>query len=70
MKYRIKKDEYIIGDTENHGFPFVAYDGSDVVIVRHYLVQVRNFVLWHTVKKFTKILPAARLLHQLKKPQQ
>lgn len=35
-------------------------------IVTRYVVQVRGFLWWHTVKVFKKIRPAARLLHFLR----
>lgn len=34
--------------------------------VTRYVVQVRGFIFWHTVKTFKKIRPAARLLNFLK----
>lgn len=65
-KYRVIKVENTIGDPTNEGYPFPTYDGSDLITITRYLVQVRSFIFWHTVKAFKKILPAARLLHHLK----
>lgn len=64
--YRVIKVENTIGDPLNEGSPFPAYDGSDVITITRYLVQVRGFLFWHTVKAFKKIMPAARLLRHLK----
>ncbi len=65
-EYRVIKQQDTIADVNNDGYPFPAYDGSDVITITRYLVQVRSFLFWHTVKSFKKILPAARLLHYLK----
>lgn len=62
--YRIIKVEY---DVNNPSF------GEDLVnpyhepnFVKQYLVQVRGFLWWHTVKAFKKIRPAVRLYHHLR----
>ncbi len=65
-QYRLVKQQEIIGDVNNDGFPFPAYNGSDNVVIIRYVVQVKSFIFWHTVKAFKKILPAARLLKHLK----
>lgn len=67
-EYRVIKVENTIPDPNpaNEGYPFPTYDGSDLITITRYLVQVRSFIFWHTVKAFKKILPAARLLHHLK----
>lgn len=67
-EYRVIKVENTIPDPANEGYPFPTYatDGSDLITITRYLVQVRSFIFWHTVKAFKKILPAARLLHHLK----
>jgi len=65
-QYRVIKEETMIADVNNDGFPFPSYDNSDVMTVKRYLVQVRSFLFWHTVKSFKKILPAARLLRHLR----
>ena len=61
-QYRLIKVEEQVGDPNDIGYPFPSYDGSDVITITRYLVQVRGFIFWHTVKTFKKILPAARLL--------
>ena len=65
-EYRVIKEQTTLGDITNEGYPFPAYDGSDVITITRYLVQVRGFLFWHTVKAFKKILPAARLLRHLR----
>ncbi len=65
-EYRVIKQQDTIADVNNDGYPFPPYDGSDVITITRYLVQVRSFLFWHTVKSFKRILPAARLLHYLK----
>jgi len=65
-EYRVIKEQFMIADLTNEGYQFPAYDGSDVQTITRYLVQVRSFIFWHTVKAFEKIMPAARLLHHLK----
>ena len=65
-QYRVVKDETQVADVYNDGFPFPSYDSSDVITIKRYLVQVRGFLFWHTVKSFKKILPAARLLRHLR----
>lgn len=65
-QYREIKQQDSVADVTNEGYPFLAYDGSDVITITHYLVQVRGLFLWHTIKVFKKILPAARLLKHLR----
>lgn len=65
-EYRVIKQQDTIADVNNDGYPFPAYDGSDVITITRYLVQVRSFLFWHIVKTFKKILPAARLLKHLR----
>lgn len=65
-QYRLIKVEEKVGDPNDIGYPFPSYDGSDVITITRYLVQVRGFIFWHTVKTFKKILPAARLLKHLR----
>ena len=65
-QYRVVKEETQVADVYNDGFPFPSYDSSDVITIKRYLVQVRGFLFWHTVKSFKKILPAARLLRHLR----
>jgi len=65
-KYRVVKEEAQEADVYNDGFPFPSYNSSDVITIKRYLVQVRGFLFWHTVKSFKKILPAARLLKHLR----
>ena len=65
-QYRLIKVEQQIDDPKDIGYPFPSYDGSDVITITRYLVQVRGFIFWHTVKTFKKILPAARLLRHLR----
>jgi hypothetical protein len=65
-KYRVVKEEAQVADVYNDGFPFPSYNNSDVITIKRYLVQVRGFLFWHTVKSFKKILPAARLLRHLR----
>lgn len=65
-QYRVVKVETQVADVYNEGYPFPSYDNSDLMTVKLYLVQVRSFLFWHTVKSFKKILPAARLLRHLR----
>lgn len=65
-KYRVVKEEAQVADVYKDGFPFPSYNSSDVITIKRYLVQVRGFLFWHTVKSFKKILPAARLLKHLR----
>lgn len=65
-EYRDIKEETLVGDPLNEGYPFPAHDGSDIIKITRYVVQVKGFIFWHTVKAFKKILPAARLLHHLR----
>ena len=65
-QYRVVKEETQVADVYNDGFPFPSYNNSDVITITRYLVQVRGFIFWHTVKTFKKILPAARLLKHLR----
>lgn len=65
-EYRVIKQQDSVADVTNEGYPFPAYDGSDVITITRYLVQVRSFLFWHTAKAFKKILPAARLLKHLR----
>ena len=65
-QYRVVKEETQVADVYNDGFPFPSYNSSDVITIKRYLVQVRGFLFWHTVKSFKKILPAARLLKHLR----
>ena len=65
-QYRVLKEETQVADVYNDGFPFPSYNSSDVITIKRYLVQVRGFLFWHTVKSFKKILPAARLLKHLR----
>lgn len=65
-EYRVIKEQNTVADVNNEGYPFPAYDGSDVITITRYLVQVRGLFFWHTVKAFKKILPAARLLRHLR----
>lgn len=65
-QYRVVKEETQVADVYNDGYPFPSYNSSDVITIKRYLVQVRGFLFWHTVKSFKKILPAARLLRHLR----
>lgn len=65
-QYRVVKEETQVADVYNDGFPFPSYNSSDVITIKRYLVQVRGFLFWNTVKSFKKILPAARLLRHLR----
>lgn len=65
-EYRVIKVQTTIGDINNEGYPFPDYYNRDQLMITSYLVQVKSFLFWHTVKTFKKILPAARLLHHLK----
>lgn len=65
-EYRVIKEEMLVGDPLNEGSPFPTYDGRDIIKFTRYVVQVKGFIFWHTVKAFKKILPAARLLHHLR----
>ena len=65
-EYRVIKESHIVA-SNNDGYTFPVYDDcGDAMIITRYLVQVRGFLFWHTVKAFKKILPAARLLRHLR----
>lgn len=60
--YRIRKVTINMnGSMEDYLNPY-----HETCLVTRYVVQVRGFLWWHTVKAFKKIRPAARLLHFLK----
>lgn len=62
--YRIRK---VVFDTNDRSFTDeITNPYHEPNFVTRYVVQVRGFIFWHTVKTFKKIRPAARLLHFLK----
>ena len=61
--YRIRK---ITIDMNQRSLEDVMNPYHEPCFVTRYVVQVRGFLWWHTVKVFKKIRPAARLLHFLK----
>ncbi len=61
--YRIRKIVFDANDTGTIDNPNPYHEP---LYVTRYLVQVRGFLWWHTVKVFKKIRPAARLLHFLR----
>ncbi len=65
-QYRLIKEQVVIGNTDNDGFPLPALYGAEDLVITRYVVQVKSFFFWHTVKAFKKIMPAARLLKHLK----
>jgi hypothetical protein len=60
-QYRVVKQETTIDPLGEE-----LYSPTLGQVVTSYLVQVRGFVCWHTVKVFKKIMPAARLLKHLR----
>lgn len=61
--YRIRKVTIDMNERSMEDYLNPYYEPC---IVTRYVVQVRGFLWWHTVKVFKKIRPAARLLHFLK----